>query len=280
MHILLQQKIRNTLEVFGLTHQEITVYLEMLVLGSVPVSVVAKRLKLTRSTIRYTLEKLVRKKLLIQSQKNKTFYFTPEDPEKIIRVLQDKKLELDHQESAINSVLDDLKSLQNPLKNLPKVQYFEGEDGLIAMYERLLADIEAEPLTIFGYAKVTPSHVYPAVWDYLKNVYTPRRRAAGNQAFMIYPQSMKETAYTEDNESIKRTCAYVPESAITFSTGFHVYGDKIAHFTRQPGEHPGGILIENPRIAQDQRQLFKMAWGYSLTFESNQGLREIDLPDR
>ena len=278
MEIIAQQKIRNTLETLGLTSQEVTVYLEMLSLGSVPVSVVAKRLKLTRSTIRYTLEKLAKKKLLIESRKNKTFYYTPEDPERIIRVLRDKKAEIDYQEAAIGKILPDLKSLQSPFKNVPKVQYFEGEEGLIVMYEDVLKSIEQEPLTIFSYAKVLPGHVYPVAWKYLKEVYNPRRAAVGNQAFMILPENMLESEYVSFNKKLNRTCAYVPDSEFDFLTGFHVYGDKVAHYFQNQQDQIGGVLIENPSIAQDQKQLFTMAWKYALTLKLNTKLSHLELP--
>lgn len=275
MTTLQREKIRKTLKTFGLTPQETNVYIEMIAIGTVPVTTIAKRLKITRSTIRYTLEKLVSKRLLVQSKKNNTYYFTPEDPEKLIGVLREKKSELDYQESAIKEVLPDLKSLQNPLKNIPKVRYFEGEDGLIAMYEDVLKDIEVKPMNIFSYAKVLADHVYPEILNYLKNTYVPRRKAVGNKAYMILPSSMQDSEYMKPNKSLQRTCAYVPDDQFDFITGYHIYGNKVAHYFQNQQDQMGGILIENSSIAQDQKQLFRLAWDHALTFPENQRLESI-----
>ena len=150
MNIEQKQRLYNTLEQLGLSTLEITVYLEILQIGAIQASAVARRLNLNRSTTRYTLENLVKKKLIIQSKKNNTFYFTPENPEKIIVLLRSQQAELKSQEQQVQNIMGDLKSLQNPHSALPKVQFFEGAEGVKKAYSNLVDEIDKNS-TIFSF---------------------------------------------------------------------------------------------------------------------------------
>ena len=119
-------KIRNALKYLDLTETEITVYLGLLQTGNIPASMLAKRLNFNRSTTRYTLEKLHQKELVIQYEKNNTFYFVVENLEKILQIFKQEKAVINKKEKVIGDVLNDLKNLQNAHANMPKVQFFEG----------------------------------------------------------------------------------------------------------------------------------------------------------
>ena len=142
MNPLQNEKLFHTLQALGLSSTEIQVYLNCLRLGSTPASTLSRRANLNRSTTRYTLETLVKKKLITQADKNGTFYFTPEDPEKILVNLRSEQAELQQKEMLAGRIIGDLKALKNPYSNAPKVRHFEGVDGLIAMYEDVLKDAE------------------------------------------------------------------------------------------------------------------------------------------
>ena len=65
----------------GLTTEESRVYLATLEIGGGPVTNIAKRAGIHRVSCYHTIEKLEKKKLLTQYIKNKTKYFSAENPE-------------------------------------------------------------------------------------------------------------------------------------------------------------------------------------------------------
>ena len=279
MNIEQKQRLYNTLEQLGLSTLEITVYLEILQMGSIQASVVARRLSLNRSTTRYTLENLVKKKLIIQSKKNSTFYFTPENPEKIVLLLRTQQAELKNKEQQVQNIMGDLKGLQNPNSALPKVQFFEGTEGLISIYEDILKESKLNNVDIFGYSQTTPQHVYPEVWEYLINTYTPARKKIGNKAFMIFPDNKENETYLNAGKELNRTTLLVPTEEFPFQSAMQIYGTKVALFSRQQGGDLSGILIDHPQISQDQFLLFKMAWKQAQTYAANAANSDVPLPE-
>ena len=67
--------IEETLKKLGLNEKEITIYLMLLKIGSVPASVLGQRTNITRSTAQYTCQQLAKKGLIHSIQKNNTFKY-------------------------------------------------------------------------------------------------------------------------------------------------------------------------------------------------------------
>jgi sugar-specific transcriptional regulator TrmB len=267
-------KIQQTLTLLGLSQTETLVYLQLLETGSTPASVLARRAGLNRSTTRYTLENLSKKRLIFQSKKNGTFYFTPEDPKKILLLLQSEQQALKEKEVAASHILGDLQNLMNPHIDLPKVQFFEGVSGLIEMYEDVL--LEA-PENIYGYSRMNPQNIHPKIWEYVNKEYIPRRTEAGNKAFMIYNKEEINSDYLQHDSAMNRTSLFVPTEEFSPRSCFHIYGEKIAFYSRQKNESLNGILIKHPRICHDQLALFRLAWNYARTLEENKSHRNIKI---
>ncbi len=125
------KKIIDSLSLLGLSNIEITIYLDLIKLGNSPASVIARRLKLNRSTVRYNLENLAKKRFIFQENRNGTYFFTAEDPENILLLIQSEQKKIKQKELAVSQIIGDLKAMKNPHINTPKVRFFEGVDGLI-----------------------------------------------------------------------------------------------------------------------------------------------------
>ena len=133
-------QIHETLAKLGLNPQEIQTYLTLTQIGPARASLLAHRLKIDRSTIRYTLNKLIGKRIIFSLDKNKTLYYQVEDPAKILNLLEEDIENIQRQKKDVQKIINPLKHLQNPHASIPKVRYFEGVEGLIDMYEDLLKD--------------------------------------------------------------------------------------------------------------------------------------------
>ncbi len=262
-------KIKQTLSLLGLSEIEITVYLDLLKLGSAPASLIARRLKLNRSTTRYTLENLCKKRFGFQENRNGGFYFNAEDPEKILLLLRSNQRELEAKETAVSQIIGDLRGLKNPHINTPKVRFFEGVDGIIKMYEDVLADSLKTNCTIYGYLHYDESDFHPKFKKFLQNRYIPERSNIKNKAFMIFNDVGSDRDYAKKDLEMNRVTLFVPVKDFPLSTCFHIYGDKIAFYSYTEGQPPSGVIIKHETIVKDHLNLFRMAWDFAKNLPIN-----------
>lgn len=264
-------KIKQTLTLLGLSAMEITIYLDLLRLGNSPASLIARRLKINRSTCRYTLENLAKKRFIFQESRNGTYFFTAEDPEKILLLIQNEQQIIDEKENAVSQIIGDLKDLKNPHVHIPKVRFFEGVDGLIKMYEDVLEDEK----TIHGYLHYNELEFHPEFNKFVQEKYIPRRIKTKNKSFMIFNNIESDKNYTKKDPDMNRVTMLVPQKDYPFKTCFHIYGNKIAFYSHLNDQYPSGVIIEHQVIKDDHFNLFKMAWNLARQLPINKQYQNI-----
>ena len=207
------------------------------------------------------------------TEKNNTFYFTPEDPGKILYLLEEEKKQITEKEKLAHGVIGDLKHMMNPYTAIPKVQFYEGVEGVIRLYDDILAAGE----DIYGASVIGQDDVHPEVMQYLNEIYTPKRKEMKNKSFMIYDAGGEDLkSYLDNDKAMRRTTLLVPKEEYPFDTCFHIYGNKVAFYSRSNNELMG-VLIESKHIRNNQYSLFKLAWNYAKSFPINRKYSSIDL---
>lgn len=126
----------------GLTEKEVDVYLELVELGCAAASVAGNRVGLARSTAKYTCQSLLKKGLIYAKKENGVFIYSPESPDKISYLLEQRKKEIEEQEGKLGRVISELKSKINPELVLPRVQFFEGKKGFVQAYKIMAEQIK------------------------------------------------------------------------------------------------------------------------------------------
>ncbi len=268
-------KIKKTLALLGLSETEISVYLDLLKSGNSSTSSVANRLELNRSTARYTLENLCKKRFAFQENRDDSFYFTAEDPEKILLLLKNEQSEIEEKENAVLDVMGDLKKLKKSHVDVPSFRFFEGVDGLIEMYEDVLKTSRKTKCDLYGYARLDYNETHPEFVKFLNEVYIPERERIGNKSFFIFNESESNMKYLENNEKVHRVSLLVPEDLFPFKTAFHIYDKKIAFSSQSKEEFPSGIIIEHSSMRDDHFSLFKMAWEVAKKLPINKHAKDI-----
>ena len=82
--------ISQTLLNLGLNKNEIKIYLNLLQIGTASASVLGQRTSITRSTAQYACQRLTTRGLFHKIEKNGTFLYTAESPEKLLILLQNE----------------------------------------------------------------------------------------------------------------------------------------------------------------------------------------------
>src|SRR3989338_9052790 len=178
--------IRSTLEGLGLTDKEAAIYLLLLQLGTAPASTLADRAEVPRSTAQFTCQQLVKRGLLRMVQKANTYLFTPEPPEKLELLLRKQHDELAEKEDQLHRIIGELKEMQNPYSVLPRVQFYEGSEGIARAYDAVLEDL-TEGDEVVTYVKVLePSESTPEITDVLDS-FIQKRIAKKVRSRLITP---------------------------------------------------------------------------------------------
>jgi len=123
--------LEEALEKYGLSDKEAKIYLACLELGSATALEIAKKSKITRSTVYSVLDSLMAKTLITEFEQKKIKHYKAEDPQKIINLAKDKH-------DVIKSVFPELKNLYLSQKSKPQITYYQGKEEIKEMYNDIL----------------------------------------------------------------------------------------------------------------------------------------------
>lgn len=238
------------LESLWLESQEPIVYLTALSLGTVPASIIARKLDIPRSTARYICEQLVRKWLMLFTQKANTKLFTAENPNKLYSIIHAEQEKLNYKTEKLAEVVQSMQKLHNPTSTLPKITFFEWEDWI----ERLFGELLVEPTDLYSFW----------AWDYIlaknpklitrfrnkatkkyKNVYVVRSPKYKNLHEWKDPANFK-TKYFEKIEENK--------------VDIQITKDKLSIISVD-NDTPIWVLIKHKNIVEAFQKIFEELWG-------------------
>ena len=141
------EPLKELLESFWLENNEAITYLEALKLWTSPASSIANKVWVSRTSIRYTCEVLVKKWLMIASKKWNTKLFTSETPNKLKNLLILEKNKLEIKEKKLSDNFSDLLNLYNPYTKVPKMTFYEWEEWA----KKILSDHLKEDIQIYSF---------------------------------------------------------------------------------------------------------------------------------
>lgn len=263
--------LQNTLKSLNLNEKEILIYLQSLKTGSAPASILGKATHIQRSTAQYTCNQLVQKRLLSPLQKGNTIYYTPEPPEKLRLIINERKKQIEQQASSIEQIIQELTLLQTPNINTPKVKYFQGAEGIIEMFEDVLKD--KKPL--YGATRIEEKAL-PEVNTYIQEHYLPQRMKHPFPAWILFNDNKKSQEYRATDPKVNRISLLVPTETFPFDTCVHIYGDKTAFYSFKKNDATG-VIIQNSSIKDTMMSLFRLSWETAKKLPTNKYYADIQI---
>ena len=241
--------IESILKELGLNDKEIVLYLELLSLGTCPASTLAKRTGITKSTVRYACQQLEKKKLILSIEKDNTFMYSAESPEKLMFLLEEEKRKIEKKEQKLSMVMGELNSRINRDTVLPKVQFFEGKDGVEKLYQSIL-DLGA-PIDSFEDSGEM-NDLIPEFVQYF--VSERKKRKIFNR--VICPS---ENTINIDTPEEFRSTKFLFKKDFPFTCDVKICGDtvNIASFKKSM---PVAVTITDEEVAKNFRVLFEYMW--------------------
>lgn len=227
----------------GLTDKEAKVYLALLESGTSVVSQIGKTAKINRVTTYDILEKLKEKGLVSSFTKAKMKYFTATDPEVVASSFEQRA-------KSLTSSLSDLKRLQGTTSH-PRIQYFEGLDGIKAIYE----DTLTAKTEISNFSNSAEIRKYWPTYD--KDYVAKRAKKQIHLKGLITADEAGQKVQAED-KLYNREMRLLPKNRYNFTNEINIYDNKVAIISF--ADELIGMIIESPEIAGTQRAIFQMCW--------------------
>lgn len=241
--------IAPVLTALGLSEKEAAVYLATLELSMAPVSIIARKAKLNRTTTYEILAQLLQRGLAECFPQKSMKVYSVVSPRELHRKYTDHIHEL-------GAVLPEMMAICNTIYKKPRITYYEGKEELRRLYLDVLK-APGEALNYFLPEK--PFQYFGEEWVYREHIAERVRR--GIHLRVIMPQSAYVKRYVERGTKELRETRVIQEKDLFFTNETYIYGDRMSTFSF---DEDFAVLVESTDIARTQRVLFELAWKSAL----------------
>lgn len=233
-------KLSKLLTSLGLTPGETEMYLTLLKFGPGTVSHISRESTMHRPAVYHAIPLLREKGLISQRRVGKLIHYAAESPERL-RVLAD----VVHEE--LDTVIPQL--IDHHVKKSPYVKRLDGRAGVHAVYEDILETLKPGE----SYYRYSSENIKDARQVGLPKGYEKERDKMKLERFVISNPDYIAAREPKLEESLR----VVPDEFLPFDHHVSqiIYGNKIAFIDFN---QPIATIIENPTLAEFQRDIFKM----------------------
>ncbi len=242
----MENQLITILTNLGLTDKEAKVYLSCTEIGTGVVSDIAHKAGINRVTTYDILEKLSQRGMVSFYTKKKIKYFSSIAPESLLE-------EFEKRTNDLRGSLPKFKTLTGEI-NHPRIRYFEGLEGIKAIY----ADTLSSKSEILNYSN---SYEIRKQWPTYDQDYVKKRTEKQIYLRGISPKDKAgETVQAHDQEFF-REMRLIPSDQFDFTNEINIYDDKVAIISFK--DELIGMIIESIEIANSQRAIFNMCWQFA-----------------
>ena len=248
---MLTSPIQSALENIGLGSKEIRVLSVLLENGSpMFASSIAKAAKLNRTTAYDVLKELAGKGLVSQVRKEGATRYQAVPPELLPGWIERKRDQLEESKHLITDLIPQIKLLRRHGKFLPKVQLFEGMEGLKQAYEDVAVNNKEKLLRgISGMDAVYKNLDVAWVTSFLE-----KRTRLGVRCIDLVPDTEGGKRSKKDDGKYIRTTKFLP-AKYNFDGDISIYDNKVAIFSYAK-DNPIGVIIEDGAISDMMKTIF------------------------
>jgi sugar-specific transcriptional regulator TrmB len=244
--------LQEILQDYGLTAKESNVYLVCLELGTAPVSSIARRLGENRVTTYSNLKNLVKRGIVIEVPKKSSTYYSVITPEKLIQDMEDKYV-------ALKDALPEFMALANVYNNKPKVQFFEGIDGLKQVYDDLLSSETKQISSFLGVGSVSKR-----LAEYLNLHFLPKRVKMGIHAKVLMCHNDEKSKYhvytSGKTKQLLTEYRLLDFDFVNLYNEINIYGDNKIAFVMYGDEEMSALIIHNKKLHDSLQSIFDLTW--------------------
>jgi len=242
--------ITNDLEKLGFTSEEVKAYIALLETGGGFASTIARKAQAHRVTTYNTLENLQKKGYVRVSKKAGIKFYYPVNPKVILN-------QIENTYNTAKTLIPELIDLQNTASFKPKIQFFEGYEGVQTIFNDILESAgEVLGYTNFQVAEEMMKSYLHEYGDRALKLKKKHRLLCPNDDFHkeFIPKNLRERL----NAGVLEIFAVNP-TYFLFKNLQYIYEDKVAIISMDKDEMIG-VIIESKTNAETNRSIFNLAW--------------------
>lgn len=242
--------IEDKLKDIGLGPKPASVYMTLLQIGEGSVTEIAALSKIKRTTCYDILEDLLLKRLINKTYRGSRKIFTAKAPETLLDIPRD-------QEQKILEMLPELKAFYNTSTIKPKLQYYEGIEGIRAVEYQIL-DSTTEEYYYFG---AFSDMIDTLGIEFFKKLVEDRlKRGIWSNALRV---KSKETDLKESkgSDDYMRRVRYMPKAIHENTVAVTITDRKV--FILSSLRECYALVIESPELVALMRGIWQMLWDVS-----------------
>jgi len=243
--------IHSSLRKIGLDKKEVGVFLILLEEGKLRVRDIARAAKINRTTAYGILKELINKGLVSSTKEKGVLMFQSIEPALLVNYIERLEANLAEQKKEIKTILPQIKSLRKKKDIYPRIQFFEGIEGIKQAYEDTLQNNVEKVLRDFTGTDAI-FNTMPHEWV---EYYLQKRARLGIKCLDIAPDTEWSRKSKTRDSDLLRTTKFIPEK-FQFNTEIDIYDDKTAIMSFSEKE-PIAVIIEDTNTAQTMKKMFE-----------------------
>jgi|SRR3989344_5276802 len=233
----------DVLKEYGLSDNEVKIYLTILKIGESTVQKIAKNSEIVRTTTYNILESLQHKGLISFVVKEKIKHFQAADPRVIPEILEEKR-------KRIKEILPELLAITETIKDKPKVMVYEGTRGIKTILEDVLHSKQILHYGDINSLQMNLKYIFPQ--------FIAKRISRKIPIKIVCKREDAHKELIKNAKKEKREFVFVQKKFV-FKSSVFIFNDKVAILCLQ--EEPFyGIIIQNEDFYETQKSIFELLW--------------------
>lgn len=242
----------DTLTKAGLDPVTASVYLALIELGETQVGPVQEKTSLSRASVYEALSGLLAEGYVEYRKEGRVAYYKPVHPQKLEELIGQKKREVALLEGEMGETIRSLSGTFNLAFNKPGVKLYEGKEGVIEAYEKILT--LSSPIDSIE----DKGEMAEFIPDYFPKFIQKRiEKKIFNRVVAPSSNTINITSEKEFRETRS-----IDASEFPFSMDIKICANTVLFATLKKGQAIA-VLIEDPIICENFRLLFKFFWNHA-----------------
>lgn len=240
--------MENELELLGLSENEAKIYLFLLKHGEKTTGPIIKETKIANSRVYESLNVLIERGIVNFRVQKRGKYFQASDP---ARFLEDEEEKF----KKIQSLVPELKSLQNKEEKETNISIYEGFEGFKTAFRKIIDDCpEDGTIYIMGFSEQPYANDSLRTFISNMNVKSAQKK---HVLKIIMDKSAKETLGKDREKEKYSEIKYMPRGYIS-PAAIDIFEDYVYIFLWE--KKPFVFMINNKNIADSFKQYFNFLW--------------------
>lgn len=247
--------LEEYLSQIGFTGSESKVYMELLQIGAQPMSLLAKRMMMNRTSVWSILKSLEQKGVVSSYSSQKIKYFVANDPNFLIGYIDRKCRVFDYYREKLISVIPQFRGVSdNFVFHKPIVSFFDGLEGVKhVLYDFLKANCEKMGYISLDQCFLADNNFSDFFRDALK-----RKTLKPFRIILPNFDEIKKI-FNFNNKNVEILCVEKDDFRKLFENEIAIYNNKVCILNLQKGGEYA-IVIESPKTADMHKMIFDMVW--------------------